>query len=286
MDTSDRQMMLANNPAWRFHSPAYGLAKSLRAELLLIAQKTIAGKLGSPYHRSCRASTWRITIGGAAGLRVYAKLLSAPHGIGRLKRVIGGTRGAHLEMITQALDDAGFSAPPILLRGHDRHGSELIVTLGAGGDGALRTLADLSRGPLALKREILRRIGGEIARLHRCGFVHGDLTPFNIFLIRGEPLRLALIDNDRTRRIPLVMGQRMRLRNLVQLGRFAMRGISRSDKLRVIHGYTEMLNPSAKRNITRRTIAMLNRRLRRDHGLTVITAIPEDSPHNLALTDA
>jgi Lipopolysaccharide kinase (Kdo/WaaP) family len=283
---ASEQMAPAGKSGWHFHSPAYGLAKSLRAELLVIAENTIAGKPGTPYHRSRQASTWRVTVGGAARLRVYVKLLAAPHGISRLKRIITGSRGAHLEVITPALDDAGFSAPPILLRAKDRHGSELIVTLEAAGDGALRTLADLSDGPLALKREILRRIGGEIARLHRCGFVHGDLTPFNILLIRGEPLRLALIDNDRTRRIPIVTGQRMRLRNLVQLGRFAMCGISRTDKLRVIHGYTEMLNPSARRDIIGRANAMLNRRLRRDHGLTVITAIPEGSPHDLAMIDA
>ena len=265
----------ADRIGWQFHSPQNDLAQQLREELLALAANAIAGNFGLAYHRSRRASTWRASAGGAAELQVYIKLMRPPRGMARIKRIIKGPHGAYLEAITQALNDAGFGAPPILLRGTERHGTELIVTLAAGGDGPMRVLAELSEGRVARKRVVLRGIGRELARLHRCGFIHGDLTPFNLFLIRGEPLRVALIDNDRTRRKPLLLGRRTELRNLVQLGRFALKGISRSDKLRVMHGYTEMMNPHMRNAVTRRASVMLNRRLRRDGGLTAVAARPE-----------
>jgi Lipopolysaccharide kinase (Kdo/WaaP) family len=266
---------LSENGDWQFYSPQNELAQALREELLMLASKTIAGKMDVPYHRSRHAQTWRASAGGALGLRIYVKLIQPPDGTARLKRLIKGPRGVHLEAITQALIDAGFNAPAILLRGTGRNGIELIITLAADGDGPLRVLADLIGGPLARKRAILRGLGRELARLHRCGFVHGDLTPFNLFIFRGEPLCLALIDNDRTRQNPLLQRQRLQLRNLVQLGRFAVRGISRTDKLRLLHGYSEMLSSPVRRGLTRRVNAMLNRRLRRDDGLTIVTVQPE-----------
>jgi hypothetical protein len=267
---------LSENGDWQFYSPQNELAQALCKELLALARKIIAGKMGVPYHRSRHAQTWRASAGGALGVRIYVKLIEPPHGAARLKRLIKGPRGVHLETITQALNDAGFNAPAILLRGTGRNGIELIITLAADGDGPLRVLADLSDGPLVRKRAILRGLGRELARLHRCGFVHGDLTPFNLFIFRGEPLRLALIDNDRTRQNPMLLRHRLQLRNLVQLGRFAVRGISRTDKLRILHGYTEMLSPPVRRRLTLRVSTMLNGRLRRDHGLTIVTVQPEN----------
>ena len=271
------ERLAEDHPGWQFRSPQNDLAQSLREELLALARKTLAGKLAAPpYHRSRGARTWRVSAGGTLGLRIYLKLIDRPRGAARLKRLWKGPRGVQLEAITQALNDAGFNAPAILLRGTSPRGDELIITLAAGGNGPMRVLADLSDGPLAPKRALLRGAGRELARLHRCGFVHGDLTPFNLFLLCGEPVRLALIDNDRTHQNPLLLRQRAQLRNLVQLGRFALPGISRTDKLRVLQGYSEMLSSPSRRLLTRRVSAMLNRRLRRDHGLTVVTVRPEN----------
>jgi tRNA A-37 threonylcarbamoyl transferase component Bud32 len=276
--SSESWLLPAIHGRWRFHLPRNDLAQALREELLALAEQAIAGKLGAPYHRSRQASTWRASVIGTVGLRLYVKLIEPPRGVARVKQIVKGTRGARLERITQALNDAGFSAPPLLLRATNQFGAEVIITLATEGHGPARVLADLANGPLASKWTTLRGIGRELARLHRCDFVHGDLTPFNLFLLRGEPVRLALIDNDRTRRTPWLMPQRAQLRNLVQLGRFALTGLSRTDKLRVMHGYSEMLNPSARRAMTRRASAMLKRRRRRDGGLTLVIAQPENQP--------
>ena len=49
------------------------------------------------------------------------------------------------------------------------------------------------------KRALLRALGSEVARLHRTGIVHGDLTPYNVFVTPGEPPCFIFLDHDRTR---------------------------------------------------------------------------------------
>jgi hypothetical protein len=266
-----------NDEDWHFGRSQHETAENLRGDLLGLAREAIAGRMGPPYHRSRHANTWRAVVGKPAFLSVFVKLIERPRGVARLKRIVKGSHGAHIERITQALNDAGFSAPPVLLQGVDRVGGELIITLQADGDGTLRTLDGLGKGPLARKRAVLQAFGRELARFHRCGFVHGDLTPFNVFFIRNEPLRFALIDNERTRRAPALMGIRPRLRNLVQLGRFALPHLSRTDRLRVLRAYTEMMRPPARRAVTRRVVAMLNRRIKRDGGLAAVPPMRIDS---------
>ena len=131
-----------------------------------------------------------------------------------------------------------FSRRRFLLHGHAlASASEIMVTPRADGDGPLRTLRALRAGPLNRKRAVLHALGAEIARLHRCGFVHGDLTPFNIFFIPAEPPRFVLIDHERTRRAGLLGRRRQMLRNLVQLGRFDLPGVTATDRMRVLAGY-------------------------------------------------
>ena len=257
---------------WRFHFAFNQVTQELRSGLLDLAREAIAGRIGAPFHRSRHASTWRKTVGGTAGAGVFVKMIEAPRGLARLKRITKGSHGAHIERITLSLNDSGFSAPPLLMRGVDYTGGELLIMLRAEGDGPLRALARLADGPLSQKWAVLRAFGRELARFHRCGFVHGDLTPFNIFFIRTEPLRFALIDNERTRRVTALMGRRRRLRNLVQLGHFALPHLSRTDRLRILGGYTEMMSPPGRRALMRRVAVMLDRRIKRDGGLAVVQA--------------
>jgi hypothetical protein len=261
---------------WRLHVAQNDAPQALREELAGLADKAIAGRMGAPYHRSRYSTTWSATVGGAAQLGVFVKLMKGPHGIARLKRFAKGRRGEHIERITQMLNDSGFSAPSVLLRGADRTAAELLITQQAEGDGPLRALAQLASGPLERKWAVLTAFGRELARFHRCGFVHGDLTPFNIFFVRSEPIRFALIDNERTRRVTALMGQRPRLRNLVQLGRFALPHLSRTDRLRVLSGYTEMMHPDVRPVLTRRVASMLDRRIKRDGGLATVPAMRAD----------
>lgn len=165
--------------------------------------------------------------------------------------------------MTAALRAAGFSVPPVLLHGaHRESHRELVVTARADGDGPILALRGLA-GSITAKRGILRALGSEIGRLHLAGFIHGDLTPFNVRIVVDEPLRFAFIDNDRTRRNILFARERHRLRNLVQLGRFALPGITRTDRMRVFRAYEAALHRYHSRSLERRVAAMLRRRMQR-----------------------
>jgi len=109
---------------------------------------------------------------------------------------------------------------------------------------------------------VLRALGAEVARLHRAGFVHGDLTPYNIFVANGPPVRFSLIDHERTAR-PRLDWERRRLRNLVQLCRFDLEGMGRTDRLRVVDAYGRAMS-DAPRRLMRRVARMVRARRLRD----------------------
>ena len=198
-------------------------------------------------------------------MKIFIKLLKAPRGLDAFRKMVKGGRVDHVARITQALQDSGFSAPPLIAYGRDSAtGREIMVTPRAAADGPLTTLKALRAYPIDRRRAILRALGAEIARLHRCGFVHGDLTPFNILFVRGEPPRFVLIDHERTRHAGPLARRGQQLRNLVQLGRFDLPRITTTDRMRVIAGYTAMLERDGRRVLTRRLSAMFARRLRRD----------------------
>jgi len=58
-------------------------------------------------------------------------------------------------------------------------------------------------------------LGAEIARLHRAGYIQGDLTPCNFFVTLLEPAQFVFIDHEHTRSTFLSRFGRPRMRNLV-----------------------------------------------------------------------
>jgi hypothetical protein len=250
---------------WRLQIADAGLTSGLREAAVARALEAARGALGAPKRRSRHASTWQLRIAAGVDLDIFIKLLDAPRGLDALKGMLRGGRVDHVARITQALNDSGFAAPPLLAYGRElASGREFMVTPQAEADGPLRALKSLRAYPVDRKRAVLRTLGAEIARLHRCGFVHGDLTPFNILFVRAEPPRFVLIDHERTRRAGLIAPRRQMLRNLVQLGRFDLPRITTTDRMRVIAGYTAMLERNSRRALTRRLNATFARRIRRD----------------------
>jgi hypothetical protein len=144
-----------------------------------------------------------------------------------------------------ALRAAGFEAPEAVLVGR-RAGAGVLVTRAVAG----RALVDaVTAVPGAAKRELLRELGRAVGGLHAGGFVHGDLVPSNLQVRDGA---VVLLDNDRTRRGRLLVWWGAR-RNLVQLGRFVVPGVSASDRARVLHAY------AARRGLGRRARRRLAR---------------------------
>jgi hypothetical protein len=262
---SPAAMEVVERDGWRLLVGDFGLTATAREAVIVRALEASRGELGSPRRRSRHASTWPVKIGTSLELQIFIKILDAPRGLEVIKRWVRGDRADHVARITQGLSDSGFFAPPLLAYGRETaSGREMMVTPRAEGEGPLRTIKVLRTMPVDRKRAVLRALGAEIARLHRCGFVHGDLTPFNIFFVRTEPPRFVFIDHERTRRAGLVGRRRRMLRNLVQLGRFALPSISATDRMRVLFGYAAMIDRRERRALVRRVGAMLARRIRRD----------------------
>jgi hypothetical protein len=194
---------------------ADGVAVDVRA---CLAADAAGGGRASRHARSQRVQT-------ANGL-VFVKSYPAP----------GAARALRAFAMGRALEAAGFAAPRALVAA-SRGGAGLLVTADAGGDDlvtAVARLAGREREGRHAKRALLGRLGTEVARLHRAGFVHGDLVPPNL---RWRDGALVFLDNDRTRHARLTglaVGAR---RNLVQLGRFVVPGVSATDRARVLLAY-------------------------------------------------
>jgi len=214
-----------------------------------------------------QAEGWRGWVDAAAGIDPAACLAAAAGDVGRASRhartlslsaaggalfvktypAPGGWRAARALRMGQALAAAGLAAPEVVAAAR-RGGAGLLVMRDVGGEDLLAAVAR-RRARRGEKRALLRRLGTEVARLHRAGFVHGDLVPPNVRVV-GECF--IFLDNDRTRRSRLLVGLVGR-RNLVQLGRFVVPGLTLSDRARVLAAY------AAGRGLSRRTHRRLAR---------------------------
>jgi hypothetical protein len=198
----------------------------------------LAAAEAAPGRTSRHARTVRLA---APDGDVFVKTYPAP----------GGYRALRAFRIGEALRAAGFGAPDVVVaatRGRDG----LLVTHDAGGEDLLGAVA-ARRDDRRAKRALLRALGGEVARLHAAGFVHGDLVPPNVRVAGG---RFVFLDNDRTRRSRalVVVGGR---RNLVQLGRFVVPGVGVTDRARVLDAYARGrgLSRDARRRLARWLVA-------------------------------
>jgi Lipopolysaccharide kinase (Kdo/WaaP) family len=182
------------------------------------ADACLARAAAAPGRSSRHARTIRLDAPGGA---LWVKTYASP----------GGWRALRAFRMGTALEDVGLAAPSVVLAA--RRGDEgVLVTRDTGGEGLLESLGRRVAAPRA-KRALLVALGTEVARLHRAGFVHGDLVPANVRLV-GE--RFVFLDNDRTRRSRLLVVFTAR-RNLVQLGRFVVPRLTVADRARVLAAY-------------------------------------------------
>jgi Lipopolysaccharide kinase (Kdo/WaaP) family len=219
----------------------------------------------APFRRSRHAITFLLrSSSGTPEADLFVKYFDPPAGWERLKSSFRPSRAFRTKRVTAALRAAGFFVPPILMHGiHCDSRRELIVTARVEGDGPILALRGL-KGSIAVKRATLYALGAEVGRLHGAGFIHGDLTPFNIRIVIAQSPRFTFIDNERTRRNVIIRRGRRRLRNLVQLGHFVLPGITRADRMRVFRAYEAALYQHHSRALERRAAAMLRRRVERD----------------------
>jgi lipopolysaccharide kinase (Kdo/WaaP) family protein len=155
-----------------------------------------------------------------------------------------------------ALNGAGFNVPTTVAAGERRRFGRLlrgfILTQKVAGQGAPFFLRDLLESGtdgerLKTKRAGLRQLAAMVRRFHDSGFVHGDLVATNIFIHRpaGAGMIFFLMDNDRTRRYPRWLLQSLWKRNLIQLNRLPLPGITLQDRMRFFRAYIEKPKLSA-----------------------------------------
>ena len=241
------------------------LPSRLGLELIERALKIAGGADGKPLRRSRHASTYQIRLGTplSGETEVFVKLLDAPRGLKAVRRLVLRPRAERMQSILDALVAAGFAVAPVLMLGDERgSGRTMMVTARVAGEPLPRFLRGAAATP-ARRREMLGALGAEVARLHRAGFIHGDLTPYNIFVANGTPMRFSLIDHERTDE-PRLNWERRRLRNLVQLCRFDLEGMGRTDRFRIVDAYARAMSEAPPRRLIRRVAAMLRARRLRD----------------------
>ncbi len=152
-----------------------------------------------------------------------------------------------------ALNAAGFNAPLAVALGAEAGWRiarrEFVVTEKICGVALPQYLRGVSNGVVALrsKRKNIKRLAQLIRRFHAAGFVHGDLLAGNIFIAAdadndGE---FCFMDNDRTRRYPSWSHQMLWKRNLIQLNRQPLPGISLQDRMRFLLAYLDVKRLSA-----------------------------------------
>jgi hypothetical protein len=254
---------------WRFEVVAHGgqgakLDEAVRGKVIAAALACARGE-GDVIRRSRHATTTSASIErpGRAPLGVFIKLYERPPRSVVLKELFRGSRADHAARMSSALRARGFGVAPILITGLERDGGRtMIVTSRAEG---APLPAVIAAAAMPRKRAILRALGAEVGRLHRAGFIHGDLTPHNVFVVRDEPARFVFIDHDRTRRTHALIGaRRRRLRNFVQLGRFALPGLTGTDRMRVLAAYARVMEIGDRHALAHRVVSMLRARLARD----------------------
>jgi serine/threonine protein kinase len=269
---------------WLFVIPASVRVTSsyLRDEVAGNIVAALEGKRGAPFRRSRHATTWRVQVAGPAGepTHIFVKQLDVARGlVARAKAKSRAKRSEHVLRISEALRADDFGVPNVLLIGESRDtGCQVIVMSQAPGWMLTRWMNPSHQTDLALRRAILRKLGAEIARLHRSGYLHGDLTPYNIFATEGPQIAITFIDHEGTEKTTPVSINvaRNRLRNMVQLGHFDIPGVSRTDRLRVFASYAAAngLSKRAARQSLLRLTKMIARRRKRDRAIKRVTTQP------------
>ena len=210
--------------------------------------QAVARTIGSqPAHKHPQTVRMERTDGKSAP-DLFLKVFHPPASLEAVKDFSRGSKAMRFLRQAVALSAAGFFVPTVVAAGEERKGRRLkrafVLTLEVSGEPAPLFLLHRLEGASALawseKRLALESLGREIRRLHNAGFVHGDLVPSNIFVRRdsGGEFRFYLMDHDRTRRYPSWFAQSLRQRNLVQLNRLPLPGITLQDRIRFFRAYS------------------------------------------------
>lgn len=184
---------------------------------------------------------------GEDGEEFYLKTYHRSRPLGTLKDLFRDSKAFRALKQGEALSEQGFHVPLTVAAGEERNLRLLkrafLLTSGIKATPLSLFLREHCSLPLDLsalrkKREYLKQLALEIRRLHQYGFVHGDLVPSNILVqAGGREVVFFYMDHDRTRGHPVWIPHGLWKRNLVQLNRFVLTGISLQDRMRFLRFY-------------------------------------------------
>jgi hypothetical protein len=214
--------------------------------------------------------TIRLDLPGR-GLEAYLKVFHRAQGMGALKDALRSSKAIRAWRQGIALSQAGFAVPLTIAAGERRSGMlrrAFLLTQKVEGLPAhlfLRRGMDDEGDALTVKREGLKRLAALVRQFHRHGFVHGDLVASNIFVAKAAgSLAFYFMDNDRTRQYPSWVRQGLWKRNLIQLNRMPLPGITLQDRMRFFHAYLNSRKLTAEERRFARWLESKTRRRRQE----------------------
>jgi len=176
----------------------------------------------------------------------FLKVFHQTSGYGALKNLVRQSKAMRFWRQGLSLAAAGFKVPLTIAVGTKIDWGiakrEFVLTEkidGAALPQALRNVAAGGTTSLIEKRRSIEQLAKLIRRFHDRGFVHGDLVATNIVLSQDHVngTEFYFMDNDRTKHFPRWLPQKLWRRNLIQLNRMPLAGISLQDRMRFLHGY-------------------------------------------------
>ena len=183
---------------------------------------------------------------GSSEQEFFLKVFHRRGGFWALKDLVRPTKATRFWRQGLALSAAGFQVPLTIAVGANGRWRmatrEFVLTEKIDGVPVPFYLGlnfSTDRSMSALKRAAIRRLAKMLRLFHDLGFVHGDLVASNIFVAARARagVDFYLMDNDRTRHYPYWMLQSRWKRNLIQLNRMPLPGISLQDRMRFFHAY-------------------------------------------------
>jgi Lipopolysaccharide kinase (Kdo/WaaP) family len=216
----------------------------------------------------------RLTVGGKERV-LYLKIFHSTQGLSILKDLFRHSKAFRFWRQGVALREGGFHVPVTVAVGEQRRfrfvQRAFVLTESIAGRAlpdflARREARCANSRDLARKWEGIRALGSLVRRFHQLGFVHGDMVASNILVGEtvDEGIKFYLMDNDRTRRLPLWFPQSLWKRNLVQLNRMPLPTISLQDRMRFLHAYLDARKLSVAERKLARWLELKTRQRRKE----------------------